>query len=242
MAVPIRTDVLLLSSLGRFPPRAANAKQYRGAALDAQPVEVAPAPPAQPPLVLSPPRLPAVALGPTTAREAELCKQAGELSWAYLGTLVAADAGAIVLDDAALQQSSATAVRLVGPSLIGLTWGWTVGGTYLALPHCSPGYASTRPAEGSVRAEWPLALALGILATSTAPVVVGVETGQGTGTLAWPAAERVMRLVLAGAMGAVGSVMPYILPPSSWRAYRKLSRLQLGGDVHGAAVSYAFTF
>lgn len=174
--------------------------------------------------------------------EAALCRDAGRFSWAYLGVLVLADAGTITLDSQVLQSDGQTAVRLLGPGLVGLTWGWTVGGAYLTLPQCSPDFARPRPAEGDRRSEWPLALSFGILAAATAPVIVGIETGQGEGTLQWRPAERVMRLVLAGATGAIGSVMPYVLPPSSWRALRKLENLHAGADAHGAVVSYAVAF
>ncbi len=210
------------------------------AAVDAPQVQLPPEPAAS--QAAAGPRLAAVDLGPMNAEQAELCHDAGQFDWMYLGVLVLADGGAIALDSAALQSESHAAVRLVGPGLIGLTWGWTVGGAWLTLPQCSPGYVNTRPLEGETRSVTPLAVGLGLLAAATAPVIVGVETGEGPGTLLWSPGERVMRLVLASATGAIGSAMPYVLPPRTWRAVRKLQRVQAGADAHGASVSYAFPF
>jgi hypothetical protein len=176
------------------------------------------------------------------AREAELCREAGSFDWPYLGGLVLATGGAVAVDAEAFQSEGHAAVRLVGPGLVGLTWGWTLGGAYLTLPQCSPGFVHTHPLEGEARSELPLAISLGVLSAATAPVVVGVETGEGSGTLLWSPAERVMRLVVASATGALGAAMPYLLPPRTWRALRKLSRLQAGADARGGSVSYAFTF
>jgi hypothetical protein len=191
----------------------------------------------------TPAALPAAAqLGPRNDEEAALCRDAARFDWPYLGVLVLADAGTIALDAEAFQSDGHAAVRLVGPGLVGLTWGWTVGGAYLTLPKCSPGYVSARPPEGTTRSETPLALSLVVLAAATAPVIVGVETGEGAGTLQWSAGERVMRLVIASATGALGAAMPYVLPPRPWRAWKKLEHLRIGGDAHGASVAYALTF
>jgi hypothetical protein len=184
----------------------------------------------------------ATAVGPANREEADLCRAAGQLDWAYLGAMVLADAGAIVLDSQVLQSSGQAGVRLLGPGLVGLSWGWTVGGAYLTLPQCSTDFARTRPAEGDTRSVWPLTLSFTLLAAATAPVVVGVETGEGNGTLQWSTTERAMRLVIASATGVVGSVMPYVLPPRTWRALRKLDRLRAGATAHGAVLSYAVVF
>jgi hypothetical protein len=179
---------------------------------------------------------------PATREEAELCRTASRFDWAYLGSLVLVDAGTIVLDSQVLQPASQPGVRLVGPALVGLSWGWTVGGAYLTLPQCSMDFARGAPVEGTTRTEWPLALSFTLLAAATAPAIVGIETGEGNQTLAWSPAERVMRLVIAGATGIVGSVMPYVLPPATWRAARKLDHLHAAPTAHGALLSYAVVF
>jgi hypothetical protein len=181
-------------------------------------------------------------LGPANADEADLCRRAGELDWLYLSTMVLADAGTIALDSAVLQASGHAGVRMLGPGLVGLSWGWSVGGTYLTLPQCSPGYAGSLPPEGQSRSHLPLAVSFSVLAAAMAPVIVGVETGEGQETLQWSTTERVMRLVVASATGVVGSVMPYVLPPRTWRAMRKLDNLRAGVTAQGALFSYTVSF
>jgi hypothetical protein len=156
--------------------------------------------------------------------------------------MVVADGATIALDSQVFQSQGSTGVRLVGPGLVGLAWGWSVGGTYLTLPQCSTGFASGGPIEGSRRSHLPLAVSFSVLAAATAPIVVGVETGEGNQTLTWSPADRVMRLVLAGTTGAVGSVMPYVLPPRTWRALRALEHLRAGATARGGAVYYSVAF
>lgn len=203
--------------------------------MDAQQAQVSPA---EPPVA----HLAASQLGPATAEEALLCAQASTVDWAYLGAMVLADAGTIVLDSQVFQSSGQAAVRLVGPGLVGLSWGWSIGGAYLTLPQCSPWHAPGHPPEGGARSLAPLTLSFSVLAAVMAPVIVGVETGEGSSTLVWSPAERVMRLVIASATGVVGSVMPYALPPRPWRALRRLEHLQVGATAHGATLGYAVRF
>ena len=198
---------------------------------------------------VAPPRAPdesaAVHLGPVTAEQteqAELCRQASRFDWEYLGVMVLADAATVTLDSQVLQSSGQTAVRLLGPGLVGLSWGWSVGGTYLTLPQCSPSFASGPPPEGDVRSRLPLVISFSLLAAAMAPLIVGVETGEGPQTLEWSTTERTMRLVIASATGVVGSLMPYVLPPQTYRAMRKLSHLQAGATARGGSVSYSFRF
>jgi hypothetical protein len=215
------------------------------AAVDALPADLPPTvqvAPARPAAVQPAPPVAAAEYRPASGLEADLCRDAGSFDWAYMGVMVLADAGTITLDSQAFQSSGAAAVRLLGPGLVGLSWGWTVGGAYLTLPQCSSSFARPHPLEGDSRSVWPLALSFSILAAATAPVVVGLETGEGTQTQQWSAAERVTRLVLAGGTGVVGSVMPYVLPPSTWRALRRLERLHAGADARGVALSYTLTF
>jgi hypothetical protein len=183
-----------------------------------------------------------VSARPASHEEADLCRQASHFDWAYLGTLVLADAGSVVLDSQVFQSSGHAGVRLIGPGLVGLTWGWSVGGAYLTLPQCSMDFAGAHPLEGDSRSVLPLSLSFTLLAAAMAPVIVGVETGEGTSTLAWSTTERVMRLVIASGTGVLGSVMPYVLPPSTWRALRKLDHLHAGATTHGAMLSYAIVF
>jgi len=180
--------------------------------------------------------------GPANEHETGLCREASRTDWAYLGGLIVADSAAVALDAAELQSNGHTAVRLVGPGLVGLAWGWSVGGTYLTLPQCGADLVRGHAVEGDSRSEIPLAVSFGILAATTAPVIVGIETGDGPQTLRWSPAERVMRLVLASATATVGSVLPYVLPPRTWRAAHKLANLRVGAAARGGIVSYSVTF
>lgn len=177
-----------------------------------------------------------------TDEEANLCRTASHVDWVYLGGMALADAGSVVLDTQVFQSSGQTGVRLVGPALVGLSWGWSIGGAYLTLPQCSSDFVRTVPLEGTARSEWPLALSFTLLAAAMGPIIVGVDTGEGTQTLTWSPAERVMRLVIASGTGVVGSVLPYVLPPRTWRAARKLEHLTVTTPARGAVLSYAVVF
>jgi hypothetical protein len=174
--------------------------------------------------------------------EAELCAKASQRDWLYIGGLVLLDVGSILLDANAIQLSAQTGVRLVGPGLVGLSWGATVGGGYLALPKCSPGFVGSAPPEGDVRQSWPLAISLALLAGATAPVLVGLETGTGPVTLPWSVTERSARLFVAGGAGFVGALVPYLLPPKTWRAAKELERIRAGADATGAYLTYTVRF
>lgn len=218
--------------------RTASPKRYRAAPVDvpqAQVVSLVPSPSAAP-------TSGATEYRTRTRKETELCETGRRVDWAYLGAMVLADAGTIILDSEAFQANGHAAVRLVGPGLVGLSWGWSIGGTYLTLPQCSPDFVHAHPFEGDVRSEWPLAISFTILAGVMAPVIVGVETGEGTETLQWSPTERVMRLVIASGAGIVGSLMPYVLPPRTWRAMKKLENLRGGADAHAGFISYAVRF
>jgi hypothetical protein len=203
--------------------------------LDAAPPTLAPPP--SPPYVYA-----ATDYRPRGSQEAELCDRASSVDWLYLGGGLLLDVATIILDNQFFQTQSTPGVRLLGPSFVGLSWGFTVGGGYLALPKCSPDFVTAAPREGNVRADWPAAVGLTLLAVATAPVVVGVETGEGTTTLPWSTTEKSMRLILAGAGGAVGALVPYLLPPKTWRAKKALERLRAGATAHGGFVGYSLSF
>jgi hypothetical protein len=190
------------------------------------------------------PPLPAIEFGPANAEQATLCEKASHFDWLYMSGMLVATAGAVVVDSQVLQSSSDAGVRVLGPGLVGVAWGWTVGGSYLTLPQCSPDWVNTRGPEGDTRTDPPLALAIGfsLLAAATAPVIVGVETGEGPTTLLWSPGERAARLAVAGVTGAVGSVMPYLLPPRSWRAMKELRRLKVSADTKSASIDFGFAF
>lgn len=178
-------------------------------------------------------------LGPRTAEERKLCERAASWDWLYTGATLALNVGAVLFDNA-VKYADGVGVRMLGPSAVGLAWGGLVSGAYLSLPKCDPRWVQTPSYEGEVRKTWPVAVALALLAGSTAPVLVGVETGPVPD--AWPTGERVMRLVLAGSTGFLGALVPYLLPPRTWRAARELERLRFSAAPTAMSVGYTFSF
>jgi hypothetical protein len=186
---------------------------------------------------------------PRGDRERQLCATASSPDWLYLAGLLAVDVGAIwfgstdlvkgVTDGTPFTRSEA--LRFTGPALIGIAWGATLGGTWLALPKCSPHWVDTPPREGDVRAAWPLAISIALLAGATAPIVNGIAVGDLP--QAWTTEERVWHLVVAGLAGFGGALLPYVLPPRTWVAARELEHIRLGLDAHGGPfVQYGFRF
>jgi hypothetical protein len=179
---------------------------------------------------------------PRDARERELCATASHTDWLYLGVLVALDVPAIwVGSSETIKYSNSLAVRLTGPAMIGLTWGATVGGAWLALPKCSGEWVGEAPREGEVRANWPLALAFALLGGATAPVVNAIAIGSNL-PLEWTTFEREMHVATAAVAGFGGALLPYLLPPRTWAASRELDRVRFAADGRGVYVGYAAAF
>jgi hypothetical protein len=191
-------------------------------------VQVAPPPPA------------ATDIYPRDQRERDLCKKASSPDWLYLAIPPVLVAGAIALDSQGLKYQESSVVRMIGPATVGLTWGFMFGGSYLALPKCSPTYVSTIPPEGDVRPTWPVALAIAMFAGATAPIVVGIETGGAPAS--WETIERSMRLVTAGVFGFGAALLPYLLPPKTWRAFKELRDIRAGATKDGFFVGIGVTF
>jgi hypothetical protein len=178
---------------------------------------------------------------PRGPREIELCAKASTPDWLYFGAGVVLMAGAITLDNE-VKYASSIYVRQLGPSSVGLTWGFTLGGGYLSIPKCSMDYVGSPPPEGDVRVSWPVAVAFAALAGVTAPVIVATENG--VESPFWTDGERAMRVVLASGFGVAGALLPYALPPKTWRAYKELRHLRAGTteDGKGAFVSWGVRF
>jgi hypothetical protein len=180
---------------------------------------------------------------PRNPREAQLCAEAGTPDWLYLFDLVALDAVAIRAGSSPWlkEQVGGPVLRTsTGPVAIGLTWGATLGGAWLALPKCSPTWLGEPPREGAVRSAWPLALSLALLAGATAPVVNAIAVG--TLPFDWSTTERSMHVVVAGVAGFVGALVPYVIPPRTWAASRELERLRFDADARGVFVGYTRAF
>jgi hypothetical protein len=177
---------------------------------------------------------------PVGAHEQELCDAADHPDWLYLGGLLVLDVGAVYVNSFVFKFADEPWQRQLGPAAIGLSWGATLGGGYLALPKCEPHWVPTAPREGEVRAHWPLALSLALASAISAPVIMGVATGPLPTN--WTTEERASRLLITGGFAFAGALLPYVLPPRTWRAARELERIRLSGDSRGTFVSYGFAF
>jgi hypothetical protein len=179
---------------------------------------------------------------PRGAREQELCASASHPDWWYLSGLLVLDVGAVLLDgQTQVENADSVAVRFVPPVTLGLVWGATLGGGYLALPKCDPHWVGEVPREGDVRAGWPLALSLALLAGATAPIINGIVLT--SAPQPWSTTERSMHVVAAGLAGFAGALIPYLIPPTTWSASRELQRLRVGTDGRGGfSLGYTLTF
>jgi hypothetical protein len=171
---------------------------------------------------------------PRGAQERELCARASHPDWLYLAGLGLLDGGAIYAGSTDLFKFHFDPwVSMVGPALIGVTWGATIGGAWLALPKCSPEWVDEAAREGDVRAAWPMAISLALLAGATAPIVYGIAIGVGDLPDDWTDFNRAIHAVVAGVTGFGGALLPYLIPPRTWSAARELERIRLGTDGRG---------
>jgi hypothetical protein len=178
---------------------------------------------------------------PRGSEEAELCASASTPDWAYLLGLGVLDAGAILYGSSDfIKNVDRIGIRFTGPALIGLTWGATVGGSWLSLPKCSMHWVGESPREGGVRQVWPLALSFALLAGATAPIVNRIADG--SEPMAWTDLEREMHVVTAGVFGFAGAFLPYLVPPKTWAAAREIDRLRVSASAQGAFIGYVGTF
>jgi phosphate/sulfate permease len=181
---------------------------------------------------------------PVGERERELCAKADHPDWIYLGGLLALDIGSMFANSK-LTGSSSESVRMIGPASIGFSFGATIGGGYLALPKCEPHWVTYAPREGYVRSTWPIAVTLamvgGVLGTSMAAIST-TNAALPLEVQSWSTEERAARLWIAGGFGVIGALVPYILPPQTWRAANELARIRATADAHGAYVRYSLSF
>jgi len=189
---------------------------------------------------------------PVGERERELCGKADHPDWLYLGGLLVLDVAGVfanaqltATDGNARPYVSSSAVRQLGPAAIGLSWGATIGGGYLALPKCEPHWVSYAPREGEVRSPWPLALTLAMVGGMFGASMTGVFTTLQTSSVdqrTWSTEERAARLWIGGATGFIGALLPYVIPPRTWSAARELARIRATADAHGVGVAYSIAF
>lgn len=177
---------------------------------------------------------------PRQPREIALCERASHFDWMYTGTMALGLVASEYISIAQLKQSELPGVRIIGPGLIGFFWGAFLSGGYLSLPKCDPLWAYGAPPEGNVRAAWPIATAISLIATVTAPALDYVFLG--AVPVHWTVPERSARVFIAMGSGLVGSLFPYLLPPRTWAAKREIERIRIGEVAGGPFVSYGFAF
>lgn len=168
----------------------------------------------------------------------ELCEKASDPDWVYLAVGPLLTAAAIYFDGNEKWNQKDGFVRLLAPTTVGLAWGFTLGSIYPALPKCSSNWVPSSPPEGNVRNDWQLAVAFAALSALTAPVIVATETG--TAVPAWSDQERVARVLLPAFAGAVGSLLPYLLPPKTWRAAAELQHLRASATPDGKGAFFGW--
>jgi hypothetical protein len=224
----------LLATLACFASAAHSAPATFARALDALP----PTPPATAAYAYAPGDI-----YPRTTRERELCARASHPDWVYLGALAVLDVGAVWFGSSDIFKYKVDNIpRLGGPAMIGLAWGATMGGIWLALPKCSPDWVQGPAHEGNVHATWPLALSLALLAGATAPIVNGIAVGSNM-PVEWSTGERAAHVVVAGFAGFLGALVPYVIPPRTWGAAREIEHIRVSTDARGGMLlGYALAF
>lgn len=177
---------------------------------------------------------------PRQTREIELCEKASHFDWHYTGAFALGFAASIYVNIDRLKHTSEAALRLLGPGLVGFTWGGLLGGGYLSLPKCDPLWAYGPPPEGNIRKEWPIATAIAIIAGVTGPIMDYAFLGPVK--IQWAVEERSARVFVGAGAAVLGSLFPYILPPRTWAAAKEIERIRLQGTPSGAQISYTLAF
>ena len=54
--------------------------------------------------------------------------------------------------------------------------------------------------------------------------------------------ERRFRVLGGVAGGFTGALLPYVLPPKTWRAAKELEHIRAGADTTGAWINYSVRF
>ncbi|HVH45643.1 MAG TPA: hypothetical protein VM925_24985 [Labilithrix sp.] len=177
---------------------------------------------------------------PRQTREIELCERASSFDWQYTGAFALGFATSVYLNIDILKHNGQPGIRLLGPGLVGFTWGGFLSGGYLSLPKCDPLWAYGPPPEGNVRMQWPLATAIAIVSGVTAPIMDYVFLG--AVKREWLVTERTARVFVGAGLGVLGSLFPYLLPPRTWAAAKEIERMRVQGLPGGAQVSYTLAF
>lgn len=205
----------------------------------APPAIVAPGPTAnadaEPPYVYA-----ANDIRPRQTKEIELCERASHFAWEYTGAFALGVATSVYLNIGILKHESPTAVRMIGPGLVGFTWGGFLMGGFLSLPKCDPLWAQGSPPEGNIRSLWPIIATIAGTAAASAPFMDYIFLGPVKPQ--WEVWERSMRVFVAGGSALLGTVFPFILPPRTWAARKEIDRIRVEGQPAGATVTYTLRF
>ena len=177
---------------------------------------------------------------PRQAREIALCERAASFDWMYTGAMALGFLGGEYVNLAILKPQEEPGVRLIGPGVIGFFWGGFLSGGYLSLPKCDPLWAYGPPPEGNVRAAWPMAATIAILAGVTAPAIDFIFLG--AVPIHWTVPERSARVFVGMGAGVVGSLFPYVVSPRTWSAAKEIERIRVGQVAGGPFVSYTLKF
>jgi hypothetical protein len=177
---------------------------------------------------------------PRQSREIELCAKASGFDWQYTGAFFLGFLGSVYLNIGYLKHEPEPGVRLIGPGLVGFTWGGFLGGGYLSLPKCDPQWAPQVPPEGDVRASWPMALTITVLSGITAPIMD--YTFLGPVKQEWSVFERSSRIFIASSAGIFGALFPYLVPPRTWAAKKEIEKMRVQGIPGGAMLGWGTAF
>jgi hypothetical protein len=175
-----------------------------------------------------------------TERDMELCRKASHTDWLYIAGTVAMDSGLVVADTQFFRVQGQEGIRLIGPSVVGLAWGWTMGGAYLSLPKCDPNWVSSAPPEGNVKSVTPIMLGIGLFSMATAPFFARIE--QGAILQEWPVWERALTVIFPMITGFAGTFIPLLIKPRTYSAALDLERLRLGVTKDAMTLGYGFSF
>lgn len=179
-------------------------------------------------------------LRPRQPREIELCAKASQFDWQYTGAFLLGFVASVYVNIDRLKHSGEPGVRLIGPGLVGFTWGGFLGGGYLSLPKCDPMWAYGPPPEGDVRSSWQLATIIAAVSAITAPVMD--FTFLGPVKSEWTVPERSARVFIGAGFGALGALFPYLVSPTPWAAKKEIERIRLQGTPGGAWLGWQTAF
>jgi hypothetical protein len=179
-------------------------------------------------------------LRPRQPKEIELCEKASHFDWQYTGAFTLAFGASVWANIDKLKHEETFAVRMLGPALVGFTWGALLTGGFLSLPKCDPLWAGGPSPEGNVRSIWPIGTAIVALAALTGPFMDYSFLGPVKTT--WAVSERSARVFVASGFGVLGALLPYVLPPRTWAARKQIDRMHVDGTLGGAAMTYTVQF